>query len=102
MSNTTASQEITYEYDEFGQLIRENNQALDKTYIYEYNGIGNITCVKEYDYCAPNEVLPKCYKSIIYTYDTARPDKLLSVDGNSISYYNMIGYPREYKDERYD
>lgn len=32
------------------QLIRENNQALDKTFIYEYDGIGNITSVKKYAY----------------------------------------------------
>ena len=39
VSDTTASQETTYQYDEFGQLIREDNKALDKTYVYEYNGI---------------------------------------------------------------
>lgn len=32
------------------QLIRENNKALDKTYIYSYNEIGNITSVKNYTY----------------------------------------------------
>ena len=37
-------------YDSFGQLIRENNQALDKTFIYSYNNIGNITNVKAYAY----------------------------------------------------
>lgn len=37
----------TYVYDGFGQLVRENNKALDKTYIYSYNEIGNITVVKE-------------------------------------------------------
>ena len=27
-------------YDTYGQLIRENNKSLDKTYVYEYNGSG--------------------------------------------------------------
>ncbi len=39
-----------YEYDTHGQLIRENNKWLDKTLVYEYNGIGNIVSVKTYAY----------------------------------------------------
>ena len=36
----------TYQYDKIGQLIRENKH-LDKTFIYSYNEIGNITSVNE-------------------------------------------------------
>ena len=34
----------------YGQLIREGNATLDKTYVYEYNGIGNLNSVKRYSY----------------------------------------------------
>ena len=101
VSDTTASQETTYQYDEFGQLIRENNKALDKTFVYEYNSIGNITCVKEYDYYAPEEALPGCYKSVVYEYDAECPDKLTKFDGNEIE-YNSIGCPSKYKDASYE
>ena len=30
----------------FARIVRENNEGLDKTFIYNYNGIGNITSVK--------------------------------------------------------
>ena len=36
--------------DSFGQLVRENNEGLDKTPIYSYNELGNITSVKTYAY----------------------------------------------------
>lgn len=37
---------ITYEYDEYGQIIRENNKVLNKTFVYGYDSIGNI-CVRQ-------------------------------------------------------
>ena len=100
-SSTTSSNKTTYQYDEFGQLIRENSKALDKTYVYEYNDIGNVMCVKEYDYIAPDEALPECYKSIVYTYDTTYPDRLTAFNGNSIA-YNSLGGVRTYQGKRYD
>ena len=30
-------------YDSFARIVRENNQMLDKTFVYYYNNIGNIT-----------------------------------------------------------
>ena len=74
---------------------------LDKTYVYEYNDIGNITCVKEYDYHAPEEALPGCYKSVVYEYDAECPDKLTKFDGNEIE-YDSIGCPTKYKGENYE
>jgi YD repeat-containing protein len=91
----------SYTYDEFGQLIRENNEALDKTFVYEYNNIGNVTCVKEYDYFVTEEELPGCYKSIVYEYDAECPDKLTTFDGNVIE-YNSAGCPSKYKDNHYE
>jgi YD repeat-containing protein len=42
-SETAGGYTTTYTYDEYGQLVRENNQALDKSFQYEYNGICNIS-----------------------------------------------------------
>ena len=81
----------TYTYDEFGQLVRENNEALDKTFVYEYNNIGNVTKVKEYDFTlntTPTGVL----RERNYSYDSASPDKLTAVNGNAIQ-YNSLGCP---------
>ena len=36
---------ISYTYDEYGQLVREDNQSLDKTIQYKYNEIGNIESI---------------------------------------------------------
>ena len=40
----------TYVYDAFGRLVQEKNKGLDKTFVFKYNEIGNITNVKEYKY----------------------------------------------------
>lgn len=34
--------------DDLGQLIREDNRALNKSYVYTYDYAGNITSKKEY------------------------------------------------------
>ena len=39
-----------YTYDQYGQLVREDNQALAKTFVYAYNNNGNITSVQAYAY----------------------------------------------------
>ena len=39
-------------YNDFGQLVRENNKSLDKTPVYRYNGIGNGNRKIEYAYDA--------------------------------------------------
>ena len=41
---------FTYVYDIYGQLIRENNPDVNRTFAYSYDSIGNITSVKEYPY----------------------------------------------------
>ena len=64
-------------------------EPLDKTFVYEYNNIGNVTCVKEYDYFVTEEELPGCYKSIVYEYDVEFPDKLKKFNGNEIEYKSI-------------
>ena len=84
---------ISYEYDSYGQIIRENNSALDKTFAYEYNDIGNIVNVKEYDYTTEDYDLT--YTEKTYTYDASLPDRLTSFNGSAIT-YNAIGCPTSF------
>lgn len=37
-----------YYYDDLGQLIREDNRALNKTYVWSYDDAGNILSKKTY------------------------------------------------------
>ena len=81
---------ITYKYDSFGRLNRENNKALDKTFVYRYNSIGNVTQVKEYPYTTGS--LPTAVVETAYEYNGIHPDRLTSFGGTSIS-YNAMGCP---------
>ena len=71
----------SYVCDPFGQLIRENNQALDKTYVYSYNGIGNITGVQSYSYTTGELSGTPSTTSFGYS-----DDKLTSFNGSAITY----------------
>ena len=85
-----------YYYDSFGQLIRENNKGLDKTFVYEYDSIGNIVKVKTYDYTT-DETLSGNYTSKTYSYTSAIKDALTKVDTTNITYDNF-GRPVTYGD----
>ncbi|MBQ9744288.1 MAG: DNRLRE domain-containing protein [Clostridia bacterium] len=89
-SNTTKS--VFYVYDSIGQLIRENNQLLGKTFVYEYDSSGNILSKKEYNYTITS-ILGTPINTLVYTYGT--DDKVVSVNGNSIT-YDAIGNPLSY------
>ena len=84
---------ITYEYDTYGQLIRENNKILDKTFVYEYNDIGNIISVKTYNYTT--EALGAVIDQQDFGYDTTHPDRLTRCGSTDIS-YNAMGCPVTY------
>ncbi len=75
----------TYVYDVYGQLIRENNKRLNKTILYTYDNIGNITRVQKYDYTTDEEV-SGTYIEDIYTYDSTYPDCLKTFNGRQITY----------------
>ena len=80
-----------YTYDQYGQLIREDNQALAKTYIYEYNdNAGNLTAVKAYNYTTGTVSGTPVTTSFGYT-----ADKLTSLSGAAIA-YNAMGCPTTY------
>ncbi len=94
VSITSDGDTTSYVYDVFGQLIRENNAKLDKTIVYEYNTIGNITSKKVYSYTTSSMLTgtPIVYT---YTYDTTIQDRLINYNGTSIN-YNTIGCPSTY------
>ena len=81
-----------YTYDTYGQLIRENNKSLDKTYVYEYNESGNIIGAKAYSYTtgALDGVNPTSTDS--YAYDSTVKDRLTAFKGDAIT-YNSMGCP---------
>ena len=98
-SKNTTSNYRTYKYDQYGQLIRENNEGLDKTFIYEYNTIGNIVKVKEYDFTLSDTPSGTCTEKS-YTYDSTYPDRLTNFNGSAI-YYDSMGYPTSYGSHRF-
>ena len=84
----------TYAYDKYGQLTRENNFSLDKTYVYLYNEDGNVIKVQQYAYTTAAIPMGTATEKT-YTYDTTHPDRLINYNGTAIS-YNSIGCPTTY------
>ena len=83
----------SYVYDSYGQLIRENNKILDKTFVYEYNNIGNIVTVRTYNYTTGLPGTEISQQN--FSYDSTHPDRLSKWGTESIS-YNGMGSPTTY------
>lgn len=85
----------SYEYDTAGQLIRENNKTLEKTYVFVYDVGGNIVSKDEYDFTEDDlsELSPT--DTISYSYDSVWKDKLVNYNGETIT-YDEIGNPLNY------
>ena len=90
---------VSYEYDQYGQLEQENNKELNKTYVYGYDSIGNITCVKEYAYS--NGALNGNPSIKEFAYDSDYSDRLISYNGKSIT-YNSLGCMSSYDSKNYN
>ena len=76
---------IEYEYNELNEVVRENNEVLDKTMTYSYDLGGNILSKSEYAYTT--ESLGNPVDTIDYVYGDANwKDKLTSYDGNTMTY----------------
>jgi hypothetical protein len=69
--------EIKYYYNELNELIREDNQVLNKTLTYSYDFGGNIKSKIEYPHTTT--VLGIADKTYNYGYDTTWKDKLISL-----------------------
>lgn len=76
--------ENTYIYNDYGELIRENNAKNNKTILYSYNDIGNIIKVQEYNYTTGE--VGSLTKENTYTYDSTYLDRLIKYNNNSITY----------------
>ena len=91
---TQGGNQIKYCYNELNEVIREDNQVLNKTIVYAYDAGGNITSKTEYAYTI--ETLGTPTKTVSYSYgDTNWKDKLTSYDGKAIT-YDAIGNPLTY------
>ena len=94
-------QQYRYQYDNLGQLIREDNIQKNQTYVYEYDYSGNITAKKiyplvdEFDFPSGSG-----YTEISYSYSTGEwGDLLTSFNGSGIT-YDSIGNPLTYYGNR--
>ena len=95
--NETTSYTNTYEYDSLNQLIRENNQELQKTYTFNYDNGGNLLEAKTYNYTTVTiSGTPLTTETYDYN-DSSWKDLLTSYNGNPITYDN-IGNPLTYHD----
>ncbi len=86
---------IGYVPDRFGQIVRENNAHLNKSITYSYDAYGNLTYKKYYPFTT--STLGTVEKTVAYTYDSTWKDKLISYDGQTIT-YDSIGNPLTYRD----
>ena len=79
----------SYEYDDLGQLTRENNAVSNRTYIYTYDNAGNIESKTIYAYTtgSTESLTPYSTKSYSYT-NSAWGDLLMSYGGTSFEYDN--------------
>ena len=90
----------TYVYDDKNQLVRENNQALGKSYTYSYDSNGNI--IYRHTYTYTTGALGTAKSTDVYSYanegwgDLLTAYKLHSFTydsiGNPLSYYNGFTY----------
>lgn len=78
---------VRYVYDSHGQLIRENNGQSGNTYVYEYDGIGNITKMSKYP-LTDSTITGNPQSKDVYTYSTTSPDVLVSFNNKNIAYDN--------------
>ena len=90
--------ETSYVYDELGQLIRENNELLGKTYTYEYDSRGNILSKKTYAFTTGeiNDDTPTLEADRLYSYaSNSWKDQLTGYNGATIT-YDALGNPLSY------
>ena len=91
VSETVNGKTTTYVYDSANQLIRENNQAANRTWVWTYDGAGNIQSKKEYTYTTGT--LGSVLDTVNYTYGNSNwGDLLTAYDGEGIT-YDAVGNP---------
>ena len=86
-TNTTS-----YVYDNANQLVRENNQAAGKTWVWVYDAGGNIREKDEYTYSTGTLGTPTSSTIYSYTDSNGWGDLLTAYNGASIT-YDGLGNP---------
>ena len=78
-----------YYYDNLGQLIREDNRAKNKTYVWTYDNAGNRTSEKTYAFSTSTLGTVSSTKN--YSYSNSAWGDLLTFDGRNYMTYDAIG-----------
>lgn len=89
LNSTKKTWKETYQYDERNQLIRENSQQQNKTFVYAYDLGGNLTSVKEYPY-TEGTITAAPLKTETGTYASGWKDQLVNWNGTAMT-YDAIG-----------
>lgn len=85
-----------YSYDAQNELVREDNEAAGKTWVYSYDLGGNILSRTEYAY-QTGATPTGSSSTVTYSYGNSQwPDLMTAYDGQSISYDGM-GNPLRYR-----
>lgn len=90
VSGENQSLRYRYAYNAANQLVREDNQPLNKTYVFEYDAGGNLSAKKTYAYTL--EEPENIVDNIGLSYDSVWKDKLTSF-GDSVITYDSLGNP---------
>lgn len=104
--NNGQDPKVQYFYDQYNQLIRENNKYLGtngQTVVYEYDLTGNILEKKIYTYVSENNEVDLTdsllENSIVYGYSGSDwKDQMTSYNNQEII-YDGIGNPTKYRDD---
>ena len=84
---------VRYAYDSVSRLIREDNRALGKTWLYSYDNKGNILSKRETAFTLKADVEECEFTSVQYGYNG---DELLFV-GTEACAYDALGNPSVYR-----
>ncbi len=103
-------EQYRYEYDDIGQLIREDNTVSGRTYVYTYDNAGNILKKVAYSITAQGVTPTSPIATYNYTYGNANwGDQLTKYNGytltydeigNPLTYYNGLSYTFTWKNGR--
>ncbi len=93
-SITEGTNTIQYLYNELNEVVRENNQRDNKTFVYNYDLGGNLLSKVQYAYTTGTLGTPVSTISYAYTNSNWK-DLLTSFNGKAIT-YDVIGNPLTY------
>lgn len=97
---TSDDSNTRYVYDELSRLIREDNKALNKTYLYRYDVGGNIVSRRQYAYTLEDEPGTLTDKNVFQYALSGHKDRLsatiISGTVQNVTYDDM-GRPLSYK-----